>query len=180
MAVTISGTGAFTGTALTSDNISSLATSKLTGVIPDAIAPSGSVLQVINGVSANSRLQTTSSSPVDYVTATITPRSTTSKILVIGTLSGLGRGVSNNNAYIAARIVRDSTAILVFESQATYQSDNTSNEMSVGGAGATVLDSPSTTSAITYRLQIWNGAGATGGTIWTDRQNTITLMEIAE
>ena len=167
--------------AVTSNKIANgtIATGDLAaGAITFGILPSGSVLQVITGISAASRVQTTSSTPIDYVTATITPRFATSKILVIANLAGLGRSTSNNNSYAGVRIVRDSTAILVMESQALYQSDNTSNEISVAGTGGTVLDAPNTTSAITYRLQLWNSAG-TGGNVWTDRQNTITLMEIA-
>ena len=57
MAVTISGTGIVTGVGLTSDNINSIAATKLTGQVPDANAPSGSVLQlhnvVMQGVFAN-------------------------------------------------------------------------------------------------------------------------------
>jgi hypothetical protein len=186
MAITISGSTGIVeaniaDSAITTAKIANgtIATGDLaSGAITQSILPTGSVLQVVTGVSGASRTQTTSTSPVDYVTATITPRSATSKILVIGNLAGLGRAVSNNNAYIGARITRNSTEILLIESQACYQSDNSLNEISVGGTGGTVLDSPATTSAITYRLQLWNTSGG-GGNVWTDRQNTITLMEIA-
>jgi hypothetical protein len=137
----------------------------------------GTVLQTVTANSVNSRVTISTSTPTDVVNVTITPYFATSKILVIVNIAGLGRPVSNNNGYGGARIVRNSTQILEMESQAMYQSDNTSNEISVGGTGGHVLDSPNTTSAVVYRAQLWANSG---NAVWTDRQSSITVMEIAQ
>jgi hypothetical protein len=78
MAITLSGDG------ISSDAIASLAASKLTGQVPDANAPSGSVIQVVTTYNASpSDIATTSTSLVaSGITATITPESASNLILV--------------------------------------------------------------------------------------------------
>ena len=152
---------------------------------------SGKVLQALQPAAITSNtLTTTSTAFVDIagLTQSITPSSATSKILVcfncmIGSTGGW-------HAHV--RIVRDSTAIGIGD---LYGSRKQSTVES--GAGATsmcqpvpgmFLDSPSTTSATTYKLQ-W--ATESAGTIYLNRAftntdnlnfgtfiSTLTVMEI--
>ena len=134
----------------------------------------GKVLQVINAVDA-SETSTTSSSLVDTgLTATITPSATSSKVLI---MVGMNFGVTGSSAGLGSHLLRGSSII------------RSASEKSDGhGAGETsyheawlafdYLDSPNTTSATTYKMQMKTPSG---GTIFTSIDNnvsTMTLMEI--
>jgi hypothetical protein len=80
-------------------NIEAVAASKLTGQVPDANAPSGSVLQVVQG-NTSTEVNTSGTSYVDTgLSASITPSSASSKILV---LVSQNFGVKRNDPYQAA------------------------------------------------------------------------------
>ena len=143
----------------------------------------GKVLQVVSTTKTDS-FSTTSATLVDItgLSATITPTNTSSKIMIFSTFIAAN---STDSADIF-QLVRDSTNLGVSTSGAA------SNQTSVYGSGAsapivyagsiTFLDSPSTTSATTYKVQ----ARRTGGTLYVGRNNsgnyggisTITVMEI--
>jgi hypothetical protein len=150
----------------------------LTQVIGDGLAtsglPAGSVLQVVNATH-NTETSTSSSSYVDTgLTASITPTSATSKVLVFVDMTGIGAVAASQRSNMA--IVRNSTNILEFEKEAPY--GTMASEMGLGGVGSNYLDSPATTSATTYKIQI----KATSGTVYWNLKSghsTITLMEIA-
>ena len=131
--------------------------------IPKAALPTGSVLQV---VSATYATQTSSSSGNTWVdtglSATITPTSSTSKILVFVSATGL-RKVATTNAGVAVglRVLRGATQIV------DVGLDNSSTETTANGGQSTTssstcyLDSPATTSATTYKLQFNNAQSTT-------------------
>jgi len=139
----------------------------------------GAVLQVVN-FSVNATVSSSTSTYIDSgITATITPKFATSKILIIADATGLYKGT--NNAAIGLKLVRNSTDLLVFEALAGYTNTTTNN--AVGGSGVSYLDSPATTSSTTYKVQL---ASLTNNAIVYVNQNytgvgnsTITLMEIA-
>jgi hypothetical protein len=160
--------------------------------------PAGSVLQVVS-VSKTDVFSTTSQSYIDVtgLSATITPSSATSKILCI-VAANAGTGDNAGGVSAAARLVRDSTPIQVGDTAAGYTS--TSSASLFGGStdgnnsesiAISVLDSPATTSAVTYKLQVirLESAGqvrinALGNDIasqvYSQRSaSSITLMEIA-
>jgi len=135
------------------------------------------VLQVVNATYGTTT-STSSSSFVDTgLSASITPQSTTSKILVITNISGVTKG--NSNAQVAGQIVRGSTSILVFEDVAL-----SSNTVQASGCmGASYLDSPSTTSSTTYKIQF--SVPNSGGSVNINYNgnftcySTLTLLEIS-
>jgi len=147
------------------------------------------VLQVVN-VLKNDTFSTTSATFVDLtgLTATITPSSTTSKIMVMATVSGTGTDVATagGTGYV---IVRDSTQIAVntalandFTGQLSIRSLGASTAVTLNHA-TNFLDSPATVSAITYKIQV----RAAAGTLYVNRDgdnangsvSTLTLMEIS-
>jgi len=140
---------------ITNAKINDVAATKLTGTVPDANAPSGSVIQVVQAVKTDTQ-STTSSSYIDItgISVSITPISASSRILILFDIK-LG---ANNNEYSYTRLLRDATSIY---SNSTY--DNTSVNYVTGGDaegrystyqhGGVYLDSPATTSAITYKVQ---------------------------
>jgi hypothetical protein len=158
----------------------SIAATQLTGTIPAARLAAGSVLQVVNVVKLTS-FSTTSTSYVDItgLTASITPSSTNSKILVLVTLA---RGGSNVGAI---NLLRGATNLLQPTTVQGYSSSSTNYSASDGIAPAPIicLDSPSSVSAVTYTCQIKTNTGTIyiGNRSAADMEmvSTITLMEIA-
>jgi hypothetical protein len=160
----------------------------VSGYVPYANLPAGSVLQVVSVTNGTQVVTTTSGSWVDTgVTATITPRYSTSKIAVLVTQSYEHNITSSqNNAGAALQILRNSTTVLsgVGNYGAVYQyMQNYSNTNGRGMAAqicSNVVDSPATTSATTYKVQMQTG---NSGQMYFQSGNTsassIILMEIA-
>ena len=172
--------------------IVSMAGSKLTGtqVVPKATLPTGSVLQVVSTTKTDTfSMSSTTFSDVTGLSVSITPTSATSKILVI---SNLNWGSSANDIN-TTRLLRDSTVIsagatasnrsLGFAGMRTASADN------IETVSVTFLDSPATTSSVTYKIQVRIGSG---DTIYVNRTATdtdvsafprvvssITVMEVA-
>jgi hypothetical protein len=141
--------------------------------IPASAMPAGSVLQVVSSIFATSTT-TTSTSYVDTgLSATITPSSTSSNILVFVNMSGMY--IANAGNYPKAMLVRNSTQIGEFLGAAGYNIAGAS----VGAGGMSYLDSPATTSAVTYKVQILSATGQV--VYWSNNSSkcTMTLMEIA-
>lgn len=140
-----------------------------------ASLPTGSVLQVVNATYSSQATTGSATWTATGLTATITPISATSKILVTVSQNGLYK-----NAFDTAmglRLVRNSTTIITFETQALY---NGAAVRSSASSSTTYLDSPATTSATTYKTEFSN-AYATGAVYVqvNSDTSTITLMEIA-
>ena len=139
--------------------------------LPAAI-PTGKVLQVVQG-SNSTQMSTTSSSLVDTgLTASITPSSSSNKVLII--VDAQGQFPANTG--FGNAIIRGSTAIFQTNNYSNYDSQSTQTNTR---ASYCYLDSPSTTSATTYKLQVH--AYNPGTIIQNDGNNktTMTLMEIA-
>lgn len=149
---------------------------------------SGSVLQVVSTLKTD-WFTSSSTSFVDVTgySATITPTSTSSKILVLV------------DVFIAAtditagwwQLVRNTTPVAIGTETAShnvtggfYSETGTSSGYAFTGNGLSYLDSPATTSAVTYKVQAKSSGGnvtinkrGTDGT--TSAVSTITLIEIA-
>ena len=142
------------------------------------VMPTGSVLQVVYGTT-NSEISTSSSSYVaTNLEATITPSSSSSKILV--TYSGTFYHYSGVQA--SSTVYRGSTDIAsVGSGQGVMRSwfENTRGFFLHQGQ---LLDSPNTTSATTYKVYVKKNSGDYTIDFTTSAANTfpsITLMEIA-
>ena len=197
-------TGQITGNliatnAISQNNIVSVNASVATvGTLPKARLPSGSVLQMVSNTKTDT-FSTTSTSYVDVtgLSVSITPTSATSKVFVTYTINvgfDLYRGV-------AVQLVRDSTAICIGDAAAsrTRASNFTGQDpegtyiaRSIICLNNNFLDSPSTTSATTYKLQMGAINETDGISIYVNRTgqdtneaqisrvtSTITVMEIA-
>ena len=134
----------------------------------------GKILQVV-AVHKATAFTSTSTSFVDITgfTASITPSSTSSKILVMSTING-SQDVGANR--VVVRLLRDSTVMM----GATGNGDRlvaTSGITSahadlIGHGGATFLDSPSSTSTLVYKWQGIISAGS--GTFFINRSENDT------
>ena len=157
----------------------SIAATQLTGTIAASALPAGSVLQVVNGTYAT-QVSTTSATPVTTnLTATITPKFATSKILVIASVQGIQKNAGNavNGAMLS--LYKNGSSIL--SNYAQYIGyNNTSSINKVGSNSLNYQDSPATTSATTYAIFVASSvSGQTIGVQQDSDTSTITLMEIA-
>ena len=140
----------------------------------------GKVLQVVNATYSTHTSNSTSTYADTGLTATITPSSASSKILVFANQAGMTKSAGNTENSVSVRLLRGSTTIVDdYAGFAGYQ--GVAALLYVGNAAnVTYLDSPATTSATTYKSQFKNGAASAasvsvqqGTTV-----STITLMEI--
>jgi len=165
------------------------------GAIEYADLPTGSVLQVVSSTQTSTQAITGTSPWTDLsnLSVSITPTSATSKILVFIAINVQGI----NNAYF--RLLRNSTVIGVGDTAGSvsrvtmangyYQGINSSQTFQLANQ---FLDSPATTSAITYKAQGYADNGSLSGSLYINYANaeanapsssraisTITVMEIA-
>jgi hypothetical protein len=133
----------------------------------------GKVLQVkYVRVDTDQALASTSFNDLTGVTLDITPASTSSKILILATVQA---DIPVGNRGWRARIVRGSTSVHEESGEkATYTSANRIQVM----ASYNYLDSPSTTSSTTYKVQVQQDGG--GNIDYNDGGfSTLTLMEVS-
>lgn len=179
--------------AITNAKIAAMAASKLTGQVPDANAPSGSVIQVVQG--ATSGTASFTSSAVKLFEATITPQFASSSIFVMAMVN-IGGGGSDSR-YTGLWLRRNGSDIAIGNkggSAGTNVTAGASGEGNIGGVKATTMlwqDTPGTTSPVTY--SVWAQADFIGGgrinyfnrpenladamRLWTP--SNIVMMEIA-
>ena len=148
--------------------------------LPAAI-PTGKVLQVqfVQGVSD---FASSSSSFVDVtgLSLTITPASTSSKILL---LCNTNTYQNTTSSYFNMRWERAiSGGSTTAFGHGTYGQSFARSAVAHdfwGGVGMTYLDSPSTTSEITYQVQASAGGGLINISVNSTNQNNIYALEIA-
>tara|TARA_A100001388_G_C28598034_1_gene416757 strand:+ start:116 stop:649 length:534 start_codon:yes stop_codon:yes gene_type:complete len=152
-------------------------------LIKDGAIPSiagGKVLQVV-GATSSSEQQTTSTSYVDItnLTVSITPSATTSKVLIFytdTTKTLRSSDVSSGNVFI--QLLRDSTSIAVKEAGFYDSAGGNGTKSLYNGEALIHLDSPSSTSAITYKIQIKASSSTTVESQYNDNTASIIAMEI--
>lgn len=144
--------------------------------------------RVLQVVQASTSTEATSSSTTfadTGLTATITPSSTSSLILVLVSQAGCSKSAGSGFNAIALQLLRGATSIQRFASFAGYNANAASQYLMIGNQNTVHLDSPATTSATTYKTQFCNPNGnlanvkvqeSPGGATNT---STITLLEIS-
>ena len=142
-------------------------------------ASAGSVLQVVNAAITTYVTSSSSTFADTGVTATITPKFSTSKILVL--IDHAGCSKETNNTGLQIKVLRGSTQIVYIED--IGGSNNTTTPNYFGTVSTNYLDSPATTSATTYKSQLASRANnalvSVGNYGSVPVTSTITLMEIA-
>jgi hypothetical protein len=153
----------------------------------------GKVLQVVSTVKSDSFTATTGAGAYTDVTGlsvTITPSSTTSKILVLASINGQSQVGGN---FSAIQLVRASTAIFIGDTAGSRLRASTQlaqvSQDAYAGTPLTFLDSPATTSSTTYKIQgcstdasgyfyINRTASDTNNASYTRGASSITVLEI--
>jgi hypothetical protein len=205
MALVLNGDGAIAGlsagglpnNSVISDNIASLAATKLSGQVPDVNAPSGSVLQVrelmLTSYVSNGNFSSETNSGYQDVSGynlSITPLSSSSKIIVM-----VNTWISSQRIWM--RVVRNSTVIGVGDAVGGVNQQAGMYNHQVGGmpVAYTWMDSPNTTSSVNYKVQIGGETNITAAFIgaaqsgssqntgpanqWPSLVRTMLLWEIA-
>jgi len=148
------------------------------GGVPTWAAPAGGskILQVVNVMKTDS-FTTTSTSFTDItgLSASITPSASSSKILVFATLSMVGASGTNG---ALSRLLRDSTVIV--QSDAAGSRDRSMSQIeaiatTTAFTSVSYLDTPSSTSALTYKIQTRSNVASQ--TVYINR--TITDADVA-
>lgn len=145
--------------------------------LTSAVMPAGSVIQTVNYTNTT-EVQTASSTFTDTgQTITFTPTSATSKILILWTVAGCFK--NSSNTYMRLKLVRNSTDLAQIEGAVGYSNDNAENN--VGASSISYLDSPATTSPVTYKIQYLSSAGSNYvGINRNQATSSATLLEIKQ
>ena len=144
----------------------------------------GGIVQMVmtSSINSGSQFSTGSGSFVDVTgyNCTITPKFSTSKILITSNPIMLLNNGSGNSQKVALKLLRGSTSIFEQNDFATHQVDGAS-AVYIDYLGMALyhqhLDSPGTTSAVTYKIQIRQHAG--GGTTYVQANSNMCLMEVS-
>lgn len=181
----VSGVGT-TGQVLTSNDASALPTWQTLSL------PTGSIVQVVT-TTLTTTFTTSSTTFTDLtgLSAAITPATNSHKIYVIVTING-GGGVANSTDF---QLVRTSTAIGIgaaagSRTPISFSAGVMSSTAEMRSVAFNFLDSPATTSATTYKLQMRAGIGSsaavyvnqtstdTNSAAYPRGASTITLLEV--
>lgn len=142
----------------------------------------GHSAQVLQQVYSTYATFTSNSYTDTGMTLSITPKSTSSKILILANIQ-CSNGTGANANETAFQIVRGSTSIRIFERPIFAYNQGSDNIAIDANISLNLLDSPSTTSATTYKIQIKTSAGTmrvNDHAVTGNGCSTLTLMEIAQ
>jgi hypothetical protein len=168
----------------------SIVATQLTGTIAVARLPTGSVLQVVQTAKTDTFSTSSSYTSVTGLSASITPSSSSSKVLIMVSLGC----VSADNSSFKMGMYRGATPIYVGDTAGSRTSVSAQGQTSATFAaefGAwSFLDSPATTSATTYQVYLGSNGSVTVYLNRTTRDtntstedarsaSSIILMEIA-
>jgi hypothetical protein len=138
----------------------------------------GKILQVVTATYSTSTANTTSTYADTGLSVSITPSSSSSKVLIIVDQGGCYKNALNVNNSLKLKLLRDSTDLVEFLAGGGYT--GTALNLQFGNAGCVYLDSPATTSATTYKTQFANSQNTNGVTVQgSSSVSTIAALEVS-
>jgi len=142
-----------------------------------AAVSGGKVLQVVSATTSTTVSNNTATYTDSNLTASITPSSTSSKVLVLFHQNGCFRSAAGSTSGLYLRLLRGATEIFVPAQDWGYTN---LNQIFLGGSiSGAYLDSPSTTSSVTYKTQVKSGTSSfTASVQESSSASVITLLEI--
>jgi hypothetical protein len=141
-----------------------------------AAAPTGKIAQVIFGQTSSTVSNSTSTYADTGLTATITPSSATSTILVLVNQNGVFKSNGNSLNNNEVKLLRGATTLI---NTMTGGYTNTALNNNVGAVSASYLDSPATTSATIYKTQYrCDNNTASVSVQYNASTSTMILMEV--
>lgn len=147
------------------------------GVPAWATVASSPIKQIVNAQNSGTSTSNATSTYADVtgLTATITPSSASSKIYAIVTIHGSKlRNSSTTNMYGYFNLVRGATQLTELPIGLVAMATFGTNAEDLKPVAISWYDSPATTSATTYKVQL----KASAGTIYANNDASLTLMEI--
>jgi hypothetical protein len=156
------------------------AASTITGPtgVTGATGAAGKILQVVNATYATQTGSTSTTFADTGLSASITPSSTSSKVLIFVSINGVLKHVGNSETACNLRLVRGSTSII--DDWSRYLGYTGSSAYNLISSSVNYLDSPATTSATTYKVQLRTTVSGQLVDVQRDgATSTITLMEVA-
>ena len=159
------------GTIALSNQLTGMTTASLPA-LGSAQMPSGSVLQVVSGSTTTNTTSTSATFADTTLSASITPTSASSKILILVDQNVRAAG---NDSWLGLRILRGSVVV----KQTSYLASSSTGYAN-SQAAYNHLDSPNTTSATVYKTQFNKSQGTSARVQDNNVISTITLMEIAQ
>ena len=151
----------------------------------------GTIVQVVSTASETETVISSTTFTDIGLSASITPSSSTNKVLVL--VSAVGRWTrSSSNAGGGSKILRDSTAIHTSQQstgngplEERFQVTGSTSNLFWTRLNVHVLDSPASTSSLTYKVQAAVYDTSSGGDVIFQQNSTttnstsyITLMEV--
>jgi len=134
------------------------------------------VLQVVASSYGTQAVSSTSTYGDTGLTATITPQSATSKILVCVSQNGVHK--SSGDTSVSLILLRGATTISTFGLELGLNASAT--QSNIGSASTMILDSPATTSATTYKTQFKSDANISFAVVQRNATaSSLVLMEIS-
>lgn len=140
------------------------------GALATSGMPSGSVVQLITVAPTSSQVSATTDYVDTGLTGNITPSSTSNKILIT---ASIGLQNSATNTGVNCKLLRGSTKI--WSGRADDVVQYVSDEYMFVYVPVEYMDSPSSTSQITYKFQF---NAFNGGTAYCQQNSTMFLREI--
>ena len=180
------GVGTFSSVQGSAASLTQIPAANIVGVCTSGLTKGGAgfgkILQVKYAFRTG-HFQTSSTSYVDTgITVDITPTTSTNKILIqMNPLLGMDNA-SGSDVIAQVRILRGvgGTDTEIFTERTAdymrYAVGNGETDYMIAGQFLQNLDSPSTTSAITYKLQVRKGSGSGQVSFWAG--SNITVMEV--
>jgi len=147
--------------------------------IVDADLPAGSVLQVVSATT-QTPVTTSSNTFIDTgLTANITPSSASSKILIFVAQNGCHKNNLSSANMLDIQLIRGATNLGQFAGALAQTSSGEDNNVSTGFC---FVDSPSTTSSVTYKTMFNSRNNTSSVSVQYAGVSTssIVLMEIAD
>jgi hypothetical protein len=180
-----------TGTTLTlgasgdTVDVPSGATLDVTGATVTGLS-AGKILQIVEGSSSTQQDNSSTTLTDIGLSVAITPSSSSSKVLVMASFPVRFLKSSNYYANGMFALLRGSTVII--DRSGSNVQDFGMEAGALGGSSYVanpvkmhmqILDSPSTTSATTYKVQSAAFASSTVNNMWNDQKGSIIAMEVS-
>ena len=146
--------------AISAANLTAIPAANITGTLPAISGANltgisgGKVLQIVTGTQSNTAVATTSDTYINHI-VTITPSATTSKVLVFLDI-GYDTEVANDYGFTAKLSIDSGSNFLWSAGSSGYAHRNAGGSMvsQYSTQSYTVLHSPSSTSALSYKVYV--------------------------
>jgi len=138
----------------------------------------GRIAQIVTGTTSTQVTSSTSTFVATGLTASITPTSANSKIIVLVSQNGLSK-FNNTTSAVNIRLMRASTVLSTFAINTGLIAS--ALDLYIGSSSVVHVDSPATVSAVTYSTQFMNPANIAAAFVQRgSATSTITLIEVTD